>query len=178
LPCHRSDGVLVRYDPKLVGKHRWPQRYGLGGLAERFDQEQAGRGYKTALSSSESGFRRASSRCLVRRGFYPWRRLIVPHFEHASRHLDFVSGTPSSHKGGSRASSPDPRHRNSRRHPLSREPSPSCGTSIRIRTGKRRSASAIMNPELLLPLKIYAMPDTAFQCSLIDKPSNDEILKR
>ena len=35
-----------------------------------------------------------------------------------------------------------------------------------------------MNPELLLPLKIYAMPDTAFQCSLIDKPSNDEILKR
>jgi hypothetical protein len=71
LPCHRSDGVLVRYDPKLVGKHRWSQRYGLGGLAERFDQEQAGRGYKTALSSSESGFRRASSRCSVRRG--PWR---------------------------------------------------------------------------------------------------------
>jgi hypothetical protein len=100
------------------------------------------------LSSSESGFRRASSRCLVRRGFYPWRRLIVPHFEHASRHLDFVSGTPSSHKGGSRASSPDPRHRNSRRHPLSLEPSPSRGTSIRIRTGKRRSASAIMNAEL------------------------------
>jgi hypothetical protein len=61
---------LVRYDPKLVGKHRWSQRYGLGGLAECFDQEQAGRGYKTALSSSESGFRRASSRCSVRRGFY------------------------------------------------------------------------------------------------------------
>src|SRR6266446_6034513 len=30
----------------------------------------------------------------------------------------------------------------------SREPSPSGGTPIRIRTGKRRSASAIMNPEL------------------------------
>jgi hypothetical protein len=27
-------------------------------------------------------------------------------------------------------------------------------------------------------VKIYAMPDTAFQCSLIDKPSNNEILKR
>jgi hypothetical protein len=31
---------------------------------------------------------------------------------------------------------------------------------------------------LLSPLKIYAVADTAFQSSLIDKPSNNEILKR
>ena len=31
---------------------------------------------------------------------------------------------------------------------------------------------------LLLPLKIYAVPDTAFQCFLIGEPTNDKILKR
>jgi hypothetical protein len=31
---------------------------------------------------------------------------------------------------------------------------------------------------LLLPLKIYAVPDATFQCFLIDEPSNNENPKR
>src|SRR6516164_9782143 len=107
----------------------------------------------------------------MKRCSYLANRLVLPYLEDAPRGLDLVTGAPAGDEGArwggiceidrksviQHAACAGRRHRPTVSTTTLVEPyfdpvesggSPSGGTPIRTRTGKRLSASAIMNPEL------------------------------
>jgi hypothetical protein len=106
-------------------------------------------------------------------GSHPWRRISLPHLEDATPGLDSGSCTPSGDEGTREDGIAEVD-----REGVIQYTACACATRSLAEDETRKDLFSITRSASCSRLKIYSMPDTAFQCFLIDKPGNHEILKR